>query len=69
MDKIELKAGVTTSIRINRPAVLKIKTLGGTYLEINVTPNNPVDITPGNDVVSCDLVIEDQPFGPTEITR
>jgi hypothetical protein len=69
MDQIKLKTGERTKINLNRSVNFVIETLGGTLIEISVTPGRPLAITPGDDIKRIDMSINDNAFSPLHIVK
>lgn len=62
--KCELIPGQKNSLRVNKPVRFEIKTVGGTTISGTIIPNNPLDVTPGDDIVSYNVYIEDDLLSP-----
>ena len=57
--KLNTPLGEPFTIQNNLPLRLKLKTTGGTVIEGIILPNNPLTITPGNDIAACDYYMEE----------
>ena len=64
IQKGELIPGQKNSLRVNKPVRFEIKTVGGTTISGIITPNNPLDVTPGDDIMSYNVYIEDDLLSP-----
>jgi len=60
ISKIQLEHGVCTPINVNKPFTFTLRTTGGTVITTTVTPNNPLKITPGDDIAQIDMGIEEE---------
>lgn len=58
--KYELTPGEKNTLSMNRPVRFEIKTVGGTIISGIITPNNPLEVTPGDDIASYNIYIQDE---------